>query len=213
MEERRNRGLSPRRRLRAEPDYAAGGEAGSHPGAEIMKAHGLNHAFEQRPKEPPDIPGEILLHEPWRKNLLWGTDWTYLRIEGRFWFLLVTLDWYSRKLVAWGLFPEITRFEVAAVITSAVASEGIDELPEGAMKPRVFADHGQCAHGASHRHAQAGGDQTAGAVRERGGSPCAYRGRDLGLQLPPPQRRERWLCSELSSCPRKEGTHRKKKRS
>lgn len=110
--------------------------------AEIMKAHGLNHAFEYRAKEPPDIPGEILLHEPWRKNLLWGTDWTYLRIEGRFWFLLVMLDWYSRKLVAWGLFPEITRFEVVAVITSAVAAEGIDELPEGEMKPRVVADHG-----------------------------------------------------------------------
>lgn len=110
--------------------------------AEILKKHGLNHAFERRAKEPPDIPGEILLHEPWRKNLLWGTDWTYLRIEERFWFLLVMLDWYSRKIVSWGLFPEITRFEVVAVITNAVAVEGIDELPEGAMKPRVVADHG-----------------------------------------------------------------------
>lgn len=110
--------------------------------AEILKKHGLNHAFERRTKEPPDIPGEILLHEPWRKNLLWGTDWTYLHIEERFWFLLVILDWYSRKIVSWGLFPEITRFEVVAVITNAVAIEGIDELPEGAMKPRVVADHG-----------------------------------------------------------------------
>lgn len=110
--------------------------------AEILKKHGLNHAFERGTKEPPDIPGEILLHEPWRKNLLWGTDWTYLRIGERFWFLLVMLDWYSRKIVSWGLFPEITRFEVVAVITNAVALEGIDELPERAMKPRVVADHG-----------------------------------------------------------------------
>jgi transposase InsO family protein len=36
----------------------------------------------------------------------------------------------------------ITRFEVVAVITNAVAVEGIDELPEGTMKPRVVADHG-----------------------------------------------------------------------
>jgi putative transposase len=110
--------------------------------AEIMKAHGLNHAFERKPKEPPDIPGEILLHEPWRKNLLWGTDWTYLRIDERFWFLLIIIDWYSRKIVAWGLYPAITRFEVVACITDAVAVEGIDQLPEGAMKPRIVADHG-----------------------------------------------------------------------
>jgi putative transposase len=110
--------------------------------AEIMKKHGLNHAFERRSKEPPDIPGEILLHEPWKKNLLWGTDWTYLRVNERFWFLLLILDWYSRKIVSWGLFPEITKYQVVAVITNAVAAEGIDELPDGAMKPRVVADHG-----------------------------------------------------------------------
>ena len=43
--------------------------------AEILKKHGLSHAFERGAKEPPDIPGEMLLHEL-RKNLLWGTDWT-----------------------------------------------------------------------------------------------------------------------------------------
>lgn len=110
--------------------------------AEIMKKHGLNHEFVRGAKKPPDIPGEILLHEPWRKNLLWGMDWTYLRIAGRFWYLLIVLDWYSRKIVSWGLFPEITQFQVVAVITNAVAAEGIDELPDGAMKPRVVADHG-----------------------------------------------------------------------
>lgn len=110
--------------------------------AEIMKKHGLNHAFERGVKKPLDVPAEMLLHEPWRKNLLWGMDWTYLRIAGRFWFLLIMLDWYSRKIVAWGLFPEITRFEVVALVTDAVALEGIDALPEGAMKPRVVADHG-----------------------------------------------------------------------
>lgn len=110
--------------------------------AEVLKKHGLNHSFEKYRKKPPDIPGEILLHEPWRRNLLWGMDWTYLRIEERFWFLLVVLDWYSRKIVSWGLFPAITKFEVVAVITDAVAIEEIDRLPEHEMKPRVVADHG-----------------------------------------------------------------------
>lgn len=111
--------------------------------AEIMKKHGLNHVFVRGGvRSPPDVPGEMLLHEPWRKNLVWGTDWTYLRIDERFWFLLIILDWYSRKIMSWGLFPEITKFQVVAVITQAVAAEGIDELPEGAMKPRIVADHG-----------------------------------------------------------------------
>lgn len=110
--------------------------------AEIMKKHGLNHEFIRGAKKPLDIPAEMLLHEPWRKNLLWGTDWTYLRINERFWFLLLIIDWYSRKIVSWGLFPAITRFEVVAVITNAIAIEGIDLLPEGSMKPRVVADHG-----------------------------------------------------------------------
>lgn len=69
-------------------------------------------------------------------------DWTYLTIAGRFWFLLVLLDWYSRKILAWGLFPQITQFEVVAVVTEAVAIEEIDTLPDGAMRPRVVADYG-----------------------------------------------------------------------
>jgi transposase InsO family protein len=110
--------------------------------AEILKKHGLNHEFERGIKKPLNPPGEILLHEPWRKNLLWGMDWTYLKIEDRFWFLLVLLDWYSRKILAWGLYPQITQFEVVAVVTSAVAVEEIDQLPDGELKPRVVADHG-----------------------------------------------------------------------
>ncbi|NDG27839.1 MAG: transposase, partial [Proteobacteria bacterium] len=59
-----------------------------------------------------------------------------------FWFLLVIVDWYSRKIVAWGLFPQITKFEVVATLTDAIAAENIDKLPSGAMKPRIVADHG-----------------------------------------------------------------------
>jgi len=110
--------------------------------AEILKKHGLNHEFERCHRKPNPVPAEMLLHEPWRKNLLWGMDWTYLKIAGQFWFLLVLLDWYSRKILSWGLFPQITQFEVVAIVTEAVATEEIDLLPEGALKPRLVADHG-----------------------------------------------------------------------
>ena len=110
--------------------------------AEILKKHGLSHEFIRKPKEDKKIPAEMLLHEPWRKNLLWGTDWTYLKIAGKFWFLLLIIDWYSRKILSFGLFPEITKFQVVAVITEAVAIERIDELGPDELKPRLVADHG-----------------------------------------------------------------------
>ena len=110
--------------------------------AEILKKHGLNHEFVRKPKEEKKIPAEMLLHEPWRKNLLWGMDWTYLKIAGKFWFLLLIIDWYSRKILSFGLFPEITKFQVVAIVTEAVAIERIDELGPDQLKPRLVADHG-----------------------------------------------------------------------
>lgn len=110
--------------------------------AEIMKKHGLNHPFERGIKRPVIEPADMLLHEPWRKNLLWGMDWTWVNVNGRFMFLLVLLDWYSRKILSWGLYHQITKWEVVTVVTEAVASEGIDLLPKGAMRPTVVADHG-----------------------------------------------------------------------
>jgi len=110
--------------------------------SEILLKHGLNHEFIKNQKEPKPIPAEILLHEPWKKNLLWGTDWTYLKIGGKFWFLLLIIDWYSRKILSYGLFPEITKFQVVAVVTEAVAIERIEELGPDELKPRLVADHG-----------------------------------------------------------------------
>jgi putative transposase len=110
--------------------------------AEIMKAHGLNHPFERGPAKPIIPPADMLLHEPWKKNLTWGMDWTWVNVDGRFMFLLVLLDWYSRKILSWGLYNRITQYQVVTVVTEAVAIEQIDLLPKHAMKPRIVADHG-----------------------------------------------------------------------
>lgn len=130
------------RRLAYELERSAIAFVGKSTVAEVLKKHGLNHEFVRGIKKPIEPPAEILLHEPWAPNLLWGMDWTWVRIAARFWFLLVIVDWYSRKIVAWGLFQQITRFEVVATVTDAVAAEKIDQLPAGAMKPRIVADHG-----------------------------------------------------------------------
>lgn len=110
--------------------------------AEIMKSHGLNHAFERRKSTPQIVPADMLLHEPWAKNYLWGMDWTWVNVNDKFMFLLVLLDWYSRKILSWGLYHQITQFEVVSVVTDAVAIEEIDLLPMNRLRPIVVADHG-----------------------------------------------------------------------
>lgn len=110
--------------------------------AEIMKAHGLNHPFEKKSAKIIIPPEDMLLHEPWRANLLWGMDWTWVVVDGKFMFLLVLLDWYSRKILSWGFYQKITQHEVVTVVTEAVSAERIDLLPEGSLKPIVVADHG-----------------------------------------------------------------------
>ena len=108
--------------------------------AQIMKRNGLNNPFVKYPPAKP-VAGELSF-EPWRANLIWGMDWTYIRVAGKFFFLIVVIDWYSRKLVAWGLYPSVTRIEVVATVTDAVAKENLDSLPETSLKPIVVADHG-----------------------------------------------------------------------
>ena len=120
--------------------------------ARVMKAHGLNHPFERKPAKILIPPADMLLHEPWRKNLVWGMDWTWVNVDGKFMFLIVLLDWYSRKILSWGLYHKITQNEVVTLVTEAVALEEIDLLPEGAMKPFVVADHGSANTAAYTKH-------------------------------------------------------------
>lgn len=110
--------------------------------AEIMKKHGLNHPFEQKMRPSMVLPGDMLLHEPWRKNLLWGMDWTWVNVGDKFMYLLVLVDWYSRKILSWSLSRTITRFEVVSLVTNASAQENIDKFEKEILRPIVVADHG-----------------------------------------------------------------------
>lgn len=110
--------------------------------AEIMKFHGLNHEFIKEKSKPIIQPEDMLLHEPWKKNLIWGMDWTWITVNGKFMFCLVLIDWYSRKILSWGLYKQITQIQVVTVVTEAVAIEQIDLLSDDHLKPYVVPDHG-----------------------------------------------------------------------
>jgi putative transposase len=110
--------------------------------AEILKENGLNHAWDPSSRKPDIPPEDMLRHEPRTKNLLWGLDWTWVRVADKHMYLTVLLDWYSRKILSWTLSHQITSHQVVAVVIDAVAIERIDQLPETELKPLLVADHG-----------------------------------------------------------------------
>lgn len=43
-----------------------------------------------------------------RPNQVWGTDITFIRIQGSWFYLIAFLDWYSRYVVTWSLGDQAT---------------------------------------------------------------------------------------------------------
>lgn len=41
-------------------------------------------------------------------NKVWGTDITYVRANGKWFYLVAILDWYSRYVISWNLSPSMT---------------------------------------------------------------------------------------------------------
>lgn len=74
-----------------------------------------------------EAPWKVSRYEPLRKNLLWGTDFTYLRILGKRYYLLTVMDYYSRYIIAWGILDRIRSKEVQDILTLAYLNEGITE--------------------------------------------------------------------------------------
>lgn len=130
------------RRIAYELEQKSGIFVGKTTVAEVMKKHGLNHEFIRIPKRQVPPVAQELYFEPYKVNLIWGLDWTYLYVAGRFMYLLIVVDWYSRLIVSWGLFHCITKLEVVAVVTDACAQQKIDLLPKDDLRPIVVADHG-----------------------------------------------------------------------
>ena len=45
-------------------------------------------------------PWKTPRYEVWRRNLMWGCDWTKLLVGGLRWYLLTVIDFFSRLIVA-----------------------------------------------------------------------------------------------------------------
>ncbi|OPY72665.1 MAG: Integrase core domain protein [Syntrophorhabdus sp. PtaU1.Bin002] len=98
-----------------------------------LKSLNLVEPYERRPsplKEP--------RYTIWRKNLMWGCDWSKLRINYTRWYLLIIIDFFSRYLVAWDICPSVNSSPITRIYKAGLKSEGIKK----GVKPELRVDRG-----------------------------------------------------------------------
>lgn len=102
---------------------------------ERLKARGWAQSYERRP-----APWKEPRYEVWRRNVMWGCDWTQLRIAGLRWYLLTLIDFFSRLVVAYRLVPSVHAGEVKAIYQEGLLAQGIALTASG--KPELRVDRG-----------------------------------------------------------------------
>jgi transposase InsO family protein len=58
-------------------------------------------------------------------NMVWVSDFTYIRVANRFYYVCVILDLFSRKVIAYRISSKIDRFLAITTLDDAVASRGV----------------------------------------------------------------------------------------
>ncbi len=62
--------------------------------------------------------------KPARPNHIWGTDNTYVAMQGRWMYLVAIIDWYSRTIVGYELSQTINKEFVIKAVNNAVKKHG-----------------------------------------------------------------------------------------
>jgi putative transposase len=100
-----------------------------------LKEQGWEQSFKRR-----SSPWQEPRYEVIRRNLLWGADWTKLRIAGLRWYLLTLIDFFSRLLVAHRIVPSVHAGCVKALYQEGLLSQGIGL--KSPLKPEMRVDRG-----------------------------------------------------------------------
>ena len=74
--------------------------------------------------------------QPTKPNEQWHTDFSYIRIDGVFYYFSAILDGFSRKILVWDLFENMTELNVEILVTKAK-----ELYPEA--NPRIIHDNGK----------------------------------------------------------------------
>jgi len=101
------------------------------------------HLKELGQVEPYDrraAPWKTARYEVWRRNLMWGSDWSKLSVGGIRWYLLTVIDFFSRLLIAYDVVPTVHAGYVKAIYQAGLSSQGISLHSE--TKPELRVDRG-----------------------------------------------------------------------
>lgn len=100
----------------------------------VLKENGLVEHYERR-----ECPWKKPRYAVRARNLMWGADWTKIKINHVTWQLLAVVDFFSRKIVAWDIMPSVESKDIRVIYRKALDSEGVGDAW---LKPRLRLDQG-----------------------------------------------------------------------
>lgn len=75
----------------------------------------------------------------WQRNLMWGCDWTKLLINHTRWYLLILIDFFSRYVLAYDVYPSINAAHIRQLYTRGLKEQTLSL--EGVL-PELRVDRG-----------------------------------------------------------------------
>jgi transposase InsO family protein len=99
----------------------------------VMLAHGLRPRLRRRFRpERPDgagrpegpMPNALAALRPIRADVVWAGDFTYVWLNGRFWYVATVIDVFTREIVGWRVGAHHTAALVEAAFRDAVLRRG-----------------------------------------------------------------------------------------
>lgn len=120
---------------------------------EHLKAIGKVEPYKRR-QSPWDEPR----YEVWRRNMMWGSDWTRLKINHMRWYLLALIDFFSRYALAWTICPSVNSGHIRWIYTEALKATGINPRDGNLPKMRVDLGSPNTAHVTKEFFEQLGAD-------------------------------------------------------
>lgn len=100
-----------------------------------LKAKGRVEPYQRR-----QAPWKEPLYEIMGANMMWGADWTKLRIGGVRWYLLNLIDFYSRFVVHFEIVPTVNAGHIVDLYETGLATFNIPLDSRG--KPELRVDRG-----------------------------------------------------------------------
>lgn len=104
---------------------------------QYLKSRKVDQKYFRRPSPFKEPQYEVI-----RRNLMWGSDWTKLKINYERWYLLTVIDFFSRLIVGWDISQTVTAYHIKRLYENALKNQGIALYPKSSPKPELRVDRG-----------------------------------------------------------------------